>query len=51
MFGFAELSQSAIELEGAIKEQNSEVVEDLIHCLLDEINLVQHEHKVNSDVI
>lgn len=42
MFGFAELSQSAMELEKALKQQNVAIIDDLIHCLLDEINLVQH---------
>jgi len=42
MFGFAELSQSAMELEKALKKQNVAIIDDLIHCLLDEINLVQH---------
>ena len=42
MFGFTELSQSALELEHEIKLEHIDVVEDLTHCLLDEINLVQH---------
>jgi len=42
MFGFTELSQSAIELDKAINKQQLEIIDDLTHCLLDEINLVQH---------
>ena len=41
MFGFAELSQSAQELETAIKTQQDEKIADLTHCLLDEINIVK----------
>jgi len=48
MFGFAELSQSAIELESAIKKQNIASIEDLTHCLLDEITLVQHRNNVDA---
>jgi CheY-like chemotaxis protein/HPt (histidine-containing phosphotransfer) domain-containing protein len=40
MFGFREISQSAMELESAIKKQNIEFVDDLTHCLIDEINLI-----------
>lgn len=47
MFGFAELSQSAIELESAIKKQQIEAIDDLTHCLLDEITLVQHKNKMD----
>jgi HPt (histidine-containing phosphotransfer) domain-containing protein len=50
MFGFAELSQSAFELEHAIKRKHIDVVEDLVHCLLDEISLIQHTNKMNSDL-
>ncbi len=50
MFGFAELSQSAITLERAIKCQHIDVVEELAHCLLDEISSVQNTNKVNSDL-
>jgi HPt (histidine-containing phosphotransfer) domain-containing protein len=39
MFGFVEISQSAMELERAIKQQKIEIVDDLTHCLIDEINL------------
>ncbi len=39
MFGFAELFQSAIELEIAIKKQQYEKVDDLSYCLLDELSL------------
>jgi len=42
MFGFAELSQSASELEHAINLKHTDDVEDLVHCLLDEINLIQY---------
>lgn len=49
MFGFAEISQSAIELENAIKKQHYDIVEDLTYCLLDEINLVQHNTNANTD--
>jgi len=41
MFGFAELSQSALELEIAIKNQQDEKVAELSHCLLDELKLIQ----------
>jgi len=49
MFDFAELSQSAMELESAIKKQNVDIVDDLTHCLLDEINLVLHKNKMDAD--
>jgi len=49
MFGFAELSQSALELETAIKQENSHVIDDLTHCLLDEITLIQRNNKVDID--
>jgi len=39
MFGFAELSQSALELEIAIKNKQTEKIDDLSYCLLDELNL------------
>ena len=42
MFGFAELSQSAIELERVINLKHTDAIEDLVHCLLDEINLIQY---------
>jgi len=48
MFGFAELSQSAIELENAIKKQQLELIDELTHCLLDEINLVQHQFNISA---
>lgn len=41
MFGFVELSQSAAELERGIKSNHIDMVDDLAHCLLDEIHLVQ----------
>jgi HPt (histidine-containing phosphotransfer) domain-containing protein len=47
MFGFAELSQSALELERGIKLKQIDTVEDLTHCLLDEINVVQHTNKIS----
>jgi signal transduction histidine kinase/CheY-like chemotaxis protein/tetratricopeptide (TPR) repeat protein/HPt (histidine-containing phosphotransfer) domain-containing protein len=50
MFGYPELSQCALELERGIKSSHLDAVEDLAHCLLDEINLVQHTYKVNSGV-
>jgi len=43
MFGFSELSQSASELETAIKKQQNEKIKDLSYCLLDEIKLVQKD--------
>lgn len=46
MFGFSELSQSAAELEQAIKKQNTMAIDDLTHCLLDEITFVQHQNKL-----
>jgi len=49
MFGFTELSQSAIELESAIKKENIKTIEDLTHCLLDEITLVQHQNRKDED--
>lgn len=48
MFGFVELSQSAAELEQAIKKQNTNIVNDLTDCLLDEINSVLHQNKNNN---
>jgi len=39
MFGFTELSQSAEELEMAIKQQKTNLIEDLTYCLLDELAL------------
>ena len=48
MFGFSELSQSAIELDIAIKKQNITIVTDLTDCLIDEINLVQN--KIKTDI-
>lgn len=50
MFGFAELSQSALELEHGIKFKNIDVVGDLVHCLLDEINVAQYTNKVKGDL-
>ncbi|MBL4942272.1 MAG: response regulator [Colwellia sp.] len=50
MFGFAELSQSASELEISIKQQNITAVVDLTDCLLDEINLVEQQHKISTDL-
>jgi signal transduction histidine kinase/CheY-like chemotaxis protein/HPt (histidine-containing phosphotransfer) domain-containing protein len=45
LFGFVELSQSALELERSIKLKQIDAVEDLAHCLLDEIKVVQHMSK------
>lgn len=42
MFGFIEISQSAAELESAIKKEQLDSVDELTHCLLDEINVIQH---------
>jgi len=50
MFGFGELSQSAFEVEYAIKNKHFDTIEDLVHCLLDEISLIQHTNKVNGDI-
>lgn len=47
MFGFTELSQSAQELESALKQQKTNLIEDLIYCLVDEMNLVQHYNTVS----
>lgn len=44
MFGFSELSQSAQEVELAIKNQNITVVDELCHCLLDELKIAQEPH-------
>ena len=49
MFGFVELSQSALELEQVIKLEEIDVVEELAHCLLDEISLIQQSNKIKSD--
>ena len=49
MFGFEELSQSAAELESAIKIQNLDTIKDLTHCLLDEINSVLFKYKTNAN--
>ncbi|MCI2285672.1 Hpt domain-containing protein [Colwellia sp. MSW7] len=48
MFGFVELSQSAAELERAIKKQHVNIVNDLTDCLLDEINAILHQNKKNN---
>lgn len=47
MFGFTEISQSASELETAIKKDHVEYIDDLTHCLLDEMTLVEHNHNVD----
>jgi signal transduction histidine kinase/CheY-like chemotaxis protein len=47
MFGFTELSQSALELEQGIKLQKTDMIEDLVDCLLDEINSIQLTSAVN----
>lgn len=49
MFGFVELSQSALELEHGIKLNEINAVEELTHCLLDEISLIQQSNKIKSD--
>ncbi|MBL0711350.1 MAG: response regulator [Colwellia sp.] len=43
MFDFSELSQSALELETAIKKQQNEKIKDLSCCLLDELKLIQQD--------
>ena len=48
MFGFVELAQSALELERGIKLKQIDTIEDLTHCLLDEINVLQHINKISS---
>jgi CheY-like chemotaxis protein len=50
MFGYPELSQCALELERGIKSTHIDAVEDLAHCLLDEISLVQHTHGIKGNV-
>ena len=50
MFGFAELSQSATELECAIKKQKIDAIDDLTHCLVDEITWVQHKNHSSERV-
>jgi len=40
MFGYSELSQSALELEQAISKNQHKLIDELTHCLLDELNLV-----------
>jgi signal transduction histidine kinase/DNA-binding NarL/FixJ family response regulator len=49
MFGFAELSQSAFELECAIKKGDICIIDDLTHCLLDEISLIQRKNKMDTN--
>ncbi|MGL1957147.1 MAG: ATP-binding protein [Colwellia sp.] len=50
MFGFIEIAQSAAELESALKQHKTELVEDLTHCLLDEISLIEklNQEKLNQ---
>tara|TARA_R110001592_G_scaffold10447_4_gene54169 strand:+ start:8868 stop:11720 length:2853 start_codon:yes stop_codon:yes gene_type:complete len=50
MFGFAELSQSATELERVIKKQKIDAIDDLTHCLVDEITWVQHKNHSSDRV-
>tara|TARA_R110001583_G_scaffold11696_2_gene52617 strand:+ start:8879 stop:11761 length:2883 start_codon:yes stop_codon:yes gene_type:complete len=50
MFGFAELSQSATELERVIKKQKIDAIDDLTHCLVDEITWVQHKNHSSDGV-
>ena len=45
MFGYKELSQSAAELEIAIKNDRIDIVDDLTHCLFDEISSAQHKNQ------
>jgi len=40
MFGYSELSQSALELERAIHKHQHQLIDQFSHCLLDELNLV-----------
>ena len=49
MFGFAELSQSALELEHGVNVKDSDAIEDLVHCLVDEISLIQYTDKNSSN--
>jgi len=48
MFGFTELNQAAKELESIIKREaltdnpNHLLISELTHCLVDEINLIEH---------
>ncbi|GAA6170468.1 hypothetical protein NBRC116592_01380 [Colwellia sp. KU-HH00111] len=50
MFGFTELSQSAAALESAIKQQCFDNVDDLTHCLLDEINAAEYSGKTKVNL-
>jgi len=49
MFGFIELNQAAKELESIIKKEslkdkaNHQLISDLTHCLVDEINLIEQQ--------
>ena len=49
MFGFAELNQAAKELETIIKKESMtdkpehELIGELTHCLVDEINLIEQQ--------
>ena len=49
MFGFIELNQAAQELESIIKKEqikdkpNHHLIDDLSHCLVDEINLIEQQ--------
>lgn len=45
MFSFTELSQSASELEQAIKIQKLDAIDDLTHCFLDELVFVQYQNE------
>jgi CheY-like chemotaxis protein/HPt (histidine-containing phosphotransfer) domain-containing protein len=49
MFGFAELSQSALELEHGVNVKGSDAIEDLVHCLVDEISLIQYTDKNSNN--
>ena len=49
MFGFPEISQSAVDLERVIKNNIVASIDDLTHCLLDEITSVLHKNKEKKD--
>ena len=49
MFGFVELNQAAKELEAIIKQElamakpNHSLIDELTHCLVDEIQLIEQQ--------
>jgi CheY-like chemotaxis protein/HPt (histidine-containing phosphotransfer) domain-containing protein len=47
MFGFTEISESAAELENTIKKQKEAYINDLTHCLLDEITLAENNYQAS----